>query len=276
MQGFVTTYEPAIRLVCFAGFFVTLAMVEQFAPKRAKPSGTLYRWLNNLSLFFIATLLVRLLVPVLPVAAAVWASIHSVGMLYFIPLGDAGQFIAAFLLLDFVVYWQHRLSHQVPILWRLHRVHHADLDLDITTALRFHPAEIVLSVLLKVAAVLLLGAPVLAVTIFEIVLNAGALFNHANISLPDKWDERLRRCLVTPDFHRVHHSQLQHETDSNYGFFISWWDYCFRSYVAQPSLGHQGIEIGLAQYPTPDKATRLDRLVLMPLGSPTTPKDQSL
>jgi sterol desaturase/sphingolipid hydroxylase (fatty acid hydroxylase superfamily) len=172
-------------------------------------------------------------------------------------------FIASLLLLDLIIYAQHVVFHKIPLLWRLHRMHHTDLDFDVTTALRFHPLEIVLSMLIKLAVVILLGAPAVAVMVFEVILNATAMFNHGNVGLPPWLDQRLRWLLVTPDMHRVHHSVLVEETDSNFGFNLPWWDRLFGTYRDQPREGHTGMTIGL-DYFRDEWATRLDRLLLQP------------
>jgi sterol desaturase/sphingolipid hydroxylase (fatty acid hydroxylase superfamily) len=171
--------------------------------------------------------------------------------------------LLAVVVLDMAIYFQHRLFHAVPVLWRLHRMHHADLDLDVTTGARFHPLEILLSMAIKVAVVIALGAPAVAVVLFEILLNASSMFNHANLRLPLAVDGALRWLIVTPDVHRVHHSVIRAETDSNFGFSLSWWDRLFGTWRAQPEKGHDGMTIGLPVFRNPEQL-RLDRMLVQP------------
>ncbi len=237
-----------IRLGVFLGLFGALAAMEALWPKRARilPRGA--RWFTNLSITVLNTLSLQGLAVVLPalaVGAAVdawvlgWGVLNQVGW----PLWVRG--LVAVLALDFAIWAQHLVTHKVPLFWRFHRMHHADRDMDVTTALRFHPAEILASMLLKVGLVYALGAPPVAVVVFEILLNGTALFNHSNLRLPGWLDRAVRWLLVTPDMHRVHHSRQRHEHDSNYGFALSVWDRIFRTYRAQPEGGHDGMEVGL-------------------------------
>lgn len=264
MSDFFVSHEPAIRLACFTVLFCFFASLEVLKPRRAKSQSTAFRWSNNAALFFVGILLIRALVPLLPAAAAIWAQDRSLGLFNHVNISLFAQCVMTFLALDCLVYWQHRLFHRIPLLWRIHRVHHADGNLDVTSALRFHPVEIVISLAFKLAAVVLIGAPALAVIVFEIVLNGGALFSHANFALPSALDKTLRRVVVTPDFHRLHHSQSPKESNRNFGFFISWWDYLFCSYQAQPGLGHVDMKIGLAEYSSLQQATRVDKMLAMP------------
>jgi len=240
--------ESDIRLSFFLGIFTVVMLWEFFACKRKLNTNKSKRWFNNIALVALDTLIVRLLLPAGAVGIALWADESNFGLLHLVSLPVPVAIILSVIILDLVIYWQHRMFHQVPLLWRLHQVHHADCDIDVTTALRFHPIEILISMLIKFAAVLLIGAPALAVVFFEVVLNGMAMFNHGNIRLPKAWDALLRIVLVTPDMHRVHHSVLPHETNSNYGFNISLWDKLFSSYHAQPDAGHDGMTIGLNQY----------------------------
>jgi len=260
-------YEPIIRLGIFAGLLIILLVAEQLAPRRPAMPGRGPARLHNLLLVGIDTLCVRLLVPLAAagtaevMAAAGWGLFNRIAAPYWIPV------IVSFLALDLLIYWQHVLFHKVPWLWRLHRVHHTDTAFDVTTGVRFHPIEIVLSMLVKMLAVTLLGAPVLAVILFEIVLSATSLFNHANINLPVNVDRWLRLLLVTPDMHRVHHSVYRLETDSNFGFNLPWWDRIFGSYRAQPRDGHVGMCIGLDIFR--DRRSRwLHWLLLQPFIKP--------
>lgn len=241
-------HEHEIRLAFFIGIFSTMVIWEILARKRPLTTSKSKRWLNNIGLVVLDSVLVRFLLPAGAVAIALWAEQHQLGLLYSIHMPNALQIVIAVLTLDLVIYWQHRLFHRIPWLWKLHQVHHADRDIDVSTALRFHPIEILISMLIKLVAVLAIGAPALAVVIFEIVLNGMAMFNHANIKLPQSIDSLLRIFVVTPDMHRVHHSVVLEETNSNYGFNISLWDKIFASYHAQPAAGHDKMVIGLTPY----------------------------
>jgi len=240
-------HESTLRLSLFIGIFLLMAMLEVLASKKKLRFGR-SRWAANLGLVMLNTVVARLLFPAGAVGAALWAQSHDVGLLPMLGLNDIGMVLLAVVILDGVIYAQHVLFHRLPILWRLHQVHHADRDIDVTTGLRFHPLEIVISMLIKITVVVALGAPVLAVIMFEMILNGMAMFNHANIRLPKLLDACLRVFLITPDVHRIHHSVLVHETNSNYGFNLSLWDRCFGTYRAQPKAGHDGMTIGLPEY----------------------------
>jgi len=267
MTNTLLAQEPAIRLGAFAGVFLLMALLETLAPRRPLASPRHLRWTGNLAIVALDTLAVRLAFPLLAVGMALLAQQRGWGLFNLVALPAPLAILACVLLLDLAIYAQHRLFHRVPLFWRLHRMHHADTDLDVTTALRFHPLEIILSMLLKLALVALLGAPALAVLLFEVLLNATAMFNHANLRLPPALDRFLRPLIVTPDMHRVHHSSAPAETDSNYGFNLSLWDHLFKSYRAQPALGHEGMTIGLTIFRTPQDQ-RLDRLLLQPFRQP--------
>lgn len=244
--------EPLIRLLAFAAIFLSMATFELLSPRleRDEMLGALKarRWFTNISILLLSSLALRVVFPLAAVGTALWAAENGYGLfhLFDTPPWIAG--IAAFVILDFAVWLEHVLSHKIPLLWRIHRMHHADTGFDLTTALRFHPLEIVLSMFWKALIILCLGPPAVAVLIFEIVLNGTAMFNHSNAKLPLGLDRWLRRILVTPDMHRVHHSSYKAETNSNYGFNFPFWDYLFRTYCAQPRLGHQAMEIGLETY----------------------------
>lgn len=257
------SHEPWIRLVAFLGVFLCMALWEWLRPRRSQVVGRAARWPSNLGIVVINTLLVRL---VFPVSAVVWADMisqHGFGLLYWVPMPEWLAVVIALVMLDLAIYLQHRLFHAVPILWRLHRMHHADTGFDITNGLRFHPLEIMVSMAIKFVVIALLGAPALAVLLFELVLNATAIFNHANVDLPARLDRHLRRWVVTPDMHRVHHSIDQRETDSNFGFNLPWWDHVFGTYCAQPRDGHGAMLIGLPVF-RHRRWLRLDRLLLLP------------
>jgi len=240
-------HETWLRLSVFFGIFFIMALWEMIAPRRTLSYGK-KRWVANLGIVILNSFVARIVLPMGAVGAALWADSHGVGLLPLFHLSDVFLVFIAVILLDFIIYAQHVMFHRIPILWRLHQVHHADRDIDVTTGLRFHPIEIIISMLIKITAVLLLGVPVVAVIIFEIILNAMAMFNHSNVRLPQIMDRLIRLLLVTPDVHRVHHSIIYDETNSNYGFNLSVWDRLCRTYKAQPELGHDKAIIGLPEY----------------------------
>lgn len=248
MYDWILAHEPALRLTAFAGVLVLLLIAEVLWPRRAAPMRRRLRWGANLPMVAVDTLFVRVLIPLGATGVALWAQGRGVGLLHQVQWPLAAEAMLAFLAFDCLIYWQHRIFHQVPLLWRLHRMHHSDIEFDATTAVRFHPVEILLSMLIKMGAVLVLGAPAIAVIAFEIALNATAMFNHANLRLPLDLDRVLRRLVVTPDMHRVHHSTHRREHNSNYGFNLPWWDHLFRSYTDQPAEGHTQMVIGLNQF----------------------------
>lgn len=240
--------EAAIRIFFFIGILCLVAVWEAVSPKRPRHISRRIRWTRNLALIIINTVVVRLLVPFTAVGAALYAGQHQIGLLPHVAVPYPVAVILSVLALDLLIYIQHVIFHYVPPLWRLHKVHHIDQEIDVTTGLRFHPVEILLSALIKGGAVLLLGAPALAVVIFEILLNATAMFNHGNIRLPAGVDRILRLFVVTPDMHRVHHSVIVSETNSNFGFNMPWWDRIFGTYKSQPGKGHLDMDIGLGEY----------------------------
>jgi sterol desaturase/sphingolipid hydroxylase (fatty acid hydroxylase superfamily) len=266
MTELIFAHEPAIRLGFFLGVFLLMAGWEAAAPRRAQTYHRRSRWPHNLLVVVFGTLAVRVLVPLAAVGAALTAQANGWGLFNQITLPGWLAVALAVLALDVLIYFQHRLFHAVPLLWRLHRMHHIDLEFDVTTGLRFHPVEILLSMGIKLAAVVTLGAPPLAVLIFEVLLNATAMFNHANVRLPLWIDRGLRRIVVTPDMHRVHHSVIVGETNSNFGFSLPWWDWLFRTYRAQPAAGHVGMTIGIEEFRDP-RDLRIDRMLLHPLQS---------
>jgi sterol desaturase/sphingolipid hydroxylase (fatty acid hydroxylase superfamily) len=260
--------EIAIRLGCFLGFFVLVALCEVLAPRRALSTAKSGRWFTNLVLLGLNPLSVRLVFPVLPVAMALLATERQWGLLNNVALPFWLEVAIGVTLLDLSIYLQHVLHHAVPTLWRLHMVHHADLDYDLTTGLRFHPIEIVVSMGIKLTAVAALGPPALAVLIFEVALNASSMFNHGNIRIPSAVDRVLRLFIVTPDMHRVHHSVIIRETNSNYGFNLPWWDRLLGTYKAQPDRGHEGMTIGLSQFRDLKRLTLPQLLILPFVGDP--------
>jgi sterol desaturase/sphingolipid hydroxylase (fatty acid hydroxylase superfamily) len=263
----VPTAELAVRIAAFAGVFTLMAFWELLAPRRPLGVGRRGRWPANLGILLLDAVAVRLLVPVAAVGTAVIAADHGVGLLNMAALPGWPAGLIGFVVLDLVIYGQHVVFHHVPWLWRLHRMHHADLDIDVTTGGRFHPGEILLSMLVKIAAVALFGIPPAAVVAFEVALNATAMFNHANASLPGWLDRIVRLVVVTPDMHRVHHSVVRAETDSNFGFNLPWWDRLFGTYRAAPEAGHAGMTIGLPIFRDRGEL-RLDRLLTQPFRRP--------
>jgi sterol desaturase/sphingolipid hydroxylase (fatty acid hydroxylase superfamily) len=260
--------ETAIHLGFFLGIFILVAICEILAPRRALTTSKASRWLANLVIVALNPLSVRLVFPVLPVALALVVTERQWGLLNNVDLPYWLKVAAGVIALDFSIYLQHILHHAVPALWRLHMVHHADLDLDLTTGLRFHPLEIVVSMGIKLMAVAALGPPAPAVLIFEVALNGTSMFNHGNIHIATGVDRILRLFVVTPDMHRVHHSVIIRETNSNYGFNFPWWDRLLGTYKNQPDRGHEGMTIGLSQFRDPGRLT-LSRLITLPfVGDP--------
>jgi sterol desaturase/sphingolipid hydroxylase (fatty acid hydroxylase superfamily) len=255
--------EFLIRLIFFVGVFSLVAVGELTLPRRALATSKSARWFTNIAITIINSALLRLVFGAAAIMMALYASQHDWGLFNNIHVPYWVAIIVSVIALDFVIYLQHVMFHAVPAFWRLHMMHHADLDFDVTTGSRFHPIEILLSMLIKIAAVAVLGAPAMAVLIFEILLNATSMFNHGNIRLPLGLDRLLRLFVVTPDMHRVHHSVFPAETNSNFGFNMPWWDRLMGTYSAQPSLGHEGMTIGLNQFRDPSVLT-LARLLILP------------
>ena len=263
-EQFVISNEPAIRIGFFIGVFALVATWEWVAPQRLLTVSKALRWSSNLGLFLLNTVLLRLIFPAAAVGMAVFSAANGWGLLNHFGITFWVAVPVAVVVMDFVIWLQHVIVHAVPVLWRLHRVHHADPDYDLTTGARFHPIEMVLSMLIKLSTIAVLGPPVLAVVIFEVLLNAAAMFNHGNIRLPAGLDRVLRWVIVTPDMHRVHHSVEVDETNSNFGFNLPWWDRLFGTYRAQPSAGQVGMTIGLQGHTDAREVTRLDGMLLMP------------
>jgi sterol desaturase/sphingolipid hydroxylase (fatty acid hydroxylase superfamily) len=255
--------ELIIRVGAALSIFAVLASWEVLAPRRAMLIGRGRRWPSNLGILVLDALLVRLLIPTAAVGVAVIAAQRGWGLLNFTPWPAWLEGPFGFLVLDLAIYAQHVAFHKVPLLWRLHRMHHADLDIDVSTGLRFHPIEIILSMLIKIAVVILIGVPAIAVIAFEVALNATSMFNHSNAAMPAWLESIVRMLVVTPDMHRVHHSVLRHETDSNFGFNLPWWDRLFGTYRPQPQAGHERMTIGLPIFRDP-RELRLDRLITQP------------
>lgn len=264
MPELFDTGEQAIRLGFFLGVFVLVALWELARPRRRLIQPRWLRWYANLGVVALNTALVWVLVPLAPVALAVVAGIRGWGVLNLVELPFWLEIVLAVIVLDLAIYLQHVMFHAVPALWRLHRMHHADLDFDVTTGTRFHPVEILVSVAIKMAAVALLGPPAVAVLIFEVLLNGTSMFNHGNVRLPARLDRVLRWIVVTPDMHRVHHSDAPAETNSNFGFNLPWWDRLFGTYRAQPGLGHERMTIGLDTF-RERRELHLHRMLTQPL-----------
>ena len=255
--------EPLIRMVFFVGVLIGVAAWEAVAPRRGRAFSRWVRWPSNLGIVAFNTIVLRLVFPAAALGMAWTAAERGWGLFNTTQVPYALAVVASLVALDLLIYLQHVLFHAVPALWRLHRMHHADLDFDVTTGARFHPIEIVLSMAIKLVAVAVLGAPAVAVVIFEVLLNATAMFNHGNIRIPEPVDRVLRWIVVTPDMHRVHHSVIPTETNSNFGFNLPWWDRLFGTYRAQPAAGHQGMTIGIEQF-RERKNLRFDRLLVQP------------
>ncbi len=257
--------ETTIRLGFFLGIFLLVGGWELLAPRRGLTDAKLRRWADNLGLVAINTLMLRLAFPLLAVGLAAMAQESGWGLFNILQLPAELTLILSLLILDFIIYLQHVMFHMLPTLWRLHRMHHSDLDLDVTSGARFHPLEIILSMLIKMGAVLMLGPSPQAVILFEVILNLSSMFNHGNIYLPVGLDRILRLLVVTPDMHRVHHSVIVRETNSNYGFCFPWWDRLCGTYRAQPEAGHTGMTIGLKEFRRPE---HLGRLLMQPFRNP--------
>jgi len=267
-ESFLLGHELALRLGIFLAVFSAMALWELALPRRVLREAKLTRWSNNLVLVALNTIVLRVLFPTTAVGLAVAVGENGTGLLTHFAVPYPLAVMLAILFLDFVIYLQHLMFHAVPALWRLHRMHHADLDFDVTTGARFHPIEIALSMLIKFAAIALLGPPAVAVLVFEVVLNATAMFNHANVRIPLAWDRVLRWIVVTPDMHRVHHSIDAPETNSNFGFNLPWWDRLFGTYRAQPAAGHEQMTIGIGQFRT-HRDLWFDRMLAIPFRDDT-------
>jgi len=258
-----SSYEIVLRLAAFAALFTLMAVWEVLAPRRKLSVGRAARWPSNLGILIVDAIAVRLLIPAAALGAALFAAGRGWGLFHFLGLRLSVAALLGLVILDLVIYLQHVVFHYVPVLWRLHRMHHADLDIDVSTGGRFHPLEILISLLVKMATIVLFGIPPVAVVIFELVLNATSTFNHANVAMPPWLDRILRLVVVTPDMHRVHHSISRRETNSNFGFNLPWWDFIFGTYRRAPEAGHDGMTIGLPIFRAGSEL-RLDRLLTQP------------
>ncbi len=264
MTDWFLNNEATIRLGSFFSVFFIMAVWEYLNPSRYLIINKISRWLNHGALIVISSLSIKWLAPFALTGLAFYANNESIGLFPWLDMPLALTIFISVLLMDGLIYWQHRLMHVVPILWRLHRLHHSDLDYDLTTAIRFHPIEMLLSFFIKAAVIMALGVPVIAVIIFEVLLSSLALFNHSNINLPPAIDKLIRILIVTPDVHRIHHSVIRKETDSNYGFNLIIWDRMFGSYTEQANNGDKHIEIGLKEFKNKQQATQLHHLLIQP------------
>lgn len=263
MSDYLLIHEPAVRLLAFAGIFAAMALLELLAPRRQQAVTRTQRWPSNLGIVVLNTLLARLVFPMTAVSLAALGETKGWGLFHAIGLPAWAAVLIGVTLLDLAIYLQHVLVHAVPALWRLHRMHHADLEFDVTTGARFHPIEILLSMALKLMVIAAVGPPAVAVLIFEVLLNATAMFNHSNVRIPERLDRMMRLIVVTPDMHRIHHSVVPKETNSNFGFNLPWWDRLFGTYRAEPAAGQLGMTIGIEQFRDVSEQ-RLDRMLTQP------------
>lgn len=256
--------EIAVRLGCFVGVLLLMTLWELRAPRRRLSVAKTPRWMSNLGLVVLNVVLARFVIPVTAVAAAVISQSQQWGLLHLVDWPIWMEVILSVVAFDLAIYLQHVMFHALPLLWRLHMVHHADLDIDVTTGLRFHTLEILLSALIKLAAVIIVGPVAVAVVIFEVLLNATSMFNHSNVRIPERLDRMLRWFIVTPDMHRVHHSVIRQETNSNFGFNLPWWDFLLGTYRAQPREGHDGMTIGVTHLRDERQVDRLPGMLAIP------------
>ena len=266
-ESTILTHEAGIRLGVFITLLGAMALWEAATPRRTGSFARFRRWPSNLAIVALNTACVRVLLPATSVSLALAGERRGWGLLNNLPVPAWLAVVASVVLLDAAIYLQHVMVHAVPALWRVHRMHHADLDFDVTTGARFHPIEIVLSMLIKFGVVAALGAPALVVLVFEVLINATSMFNHGNVRIPIRLDRYLRWFVVTPDMHRIHHSIVVNETNSNFGFNLSWWDRLLGTYGDQPAAGHLGMTIGIEQFRSA-RELWLDRMLLQPFRGP--------
>ncbi len=270
LQAFALGHEAAIRLAFFAGVFVLMGVWELAAPKRAFALPRSRRWPGNVALVVLDAFALRIVFPGAAVGMAVLAEERGWGLLRYFECPEPLAFVLSVLALDLVIYLQHVMFHAVPLLWRLHRVHHADLGFDVSTGTRFHPLEILLSMALKGFLIAALGPPPVAVLVFEVLLNATSMFNHGNVRIPERIDRVLRRFVVTPDMHRVHHSIEEDEANSNFGFYLPWWDRLFGTYREAPRVPHEDLSIGIRGLREPAEVARFSAMLRLPFaGKPS-------
>jgi sterol desaturase/sphingolipid hydroxylase (fatty acid hydroxylase superfamily) len=263
-NDFILANEMPVRLGFFFGVLALMALWEFITPRRQPQASKAVRWANNLGLVFLNSFVLRLAFPAAAVGMAAFADEQGWGLFNYVNAPFWVAVLASVVIMDFFIWLQHVMVHAVPVLWRLHRVHHTDLDFDVTTGARFHPLEILLSLLIKFAVIVLLGPPGVAVVVFEVVLNATAMFNHGNVRIPASLDRLLRLVVVTPDMHRVHHSVEDDETNSNFGFNLPWWDRLFGTYLAQPRGGHEAMRIGIYTFRTDKWCSWLPGMLAIP------------
>lgn len=255
--------DAGIRLISFLAVFMLVACAELKWPRRVLLASKRHRWFCNIAIVAIDSICARLVLPLMPLGMAELSAAHGWGLCNLVGVPRCFEIVFSIVMLDLVIYLQHRSFHRVPLFWRFHKMHHTDLDLDVSSGNRFHPIEIIFSLIIKLAVVAALGAPAFAVLIFEVALNASSLFNHGNLRIPVKIDRWLRLLIVTPDMHRVHHSIIPRETDSNFGFNLPWWDRMLRSYRDQPQEGHSGMVIGLKEF-RDEQQLGLGSLLILP------------
>ncbi|UJS22091.1 MAG: sterol desaturase family protein [Candidatus Brocadia sp.] len=264
MSAFVLSHEVLIRLGAFFGVLAIMTLWELIAPRRTLTAPKMLRWMNNLGITFLNSFLLRIIFPAAAAGMATFAQKHGWGIFNYFRLPHSMVVVVSVIIMDFAIYLQHVMFHAVPVFWRMHRMHHADPDIDVTTGVRFHPFEIILSMLIKFAVIAALGTPVLAVVVFEVTLNATSLFNHGNVRILRSVDSVLRWFMVTPDMHRVHHSMEGYETNSNFGFNLPWWDRWLGTYRAQPRMGHEGMAIGLRDFQDTKRCITLPGMLAIP------------
>lgn len=275
MDQWIMEHESIIRMSFFFGTFLVVALWEILYPRRPLTTSKVVRWYSNIGIVFFNSLILRAIIPIFATGMAISAKENGWGLFNVLDLPYGFKVFLSFMMLDCAIYLQHVMFHFVPLFWRLHRMHHADLDYDVTTGARFHTLEIVLSMGIKLAVISVIGPPVIAVLAFEVVLNLTSMFNHGNIYIPPKIDRILRFLFVTPDMHRVHHSVLKEETNSNFGFSFPWWDRLFGTYRAQPRAGHDQMTIGLSQFRNPQEL-HLHRLLAQPFVQAPETKSHNL
>ena len=264
VSGFVISHELYIRLGFFFGILLVMALWELVLPRRVSTVSKRLRWINNIGIVFLNSFMLRFAFPTAAVGMAVFAREHGWGIFNYFHIPYNAVIILSVISMDFIIYLQHVMFHAIPVFWRIHRMHHADMDFDVTTGIRFHPFEILLSMLIKFSGVVVIGPPVLAVIVFEVLLNATSMFNHGNVRLPLSIDRALRWFIVTPDMHRVHHSVEEHETNTNFGFNVPWWDRLLGTYRNQPQMGHEGMTIGLRGFRDTKHCTILHGMLAIP------------
>jgi len=275
MEAFVLANEPTVRLTAFAVVLAVMVIWEVLAPRRSRPLARRRRWPANLGIVVLNSIIIRLLFPAAAVGVALTAETQGWGLLHRYDVPSWVAVVAGVVVLDLAIYLQHVMFHAVPALWRLHRMHHADLDIDVTTGARFHPVEIMISMLIKFAAIAALGVPPVAVALFEVLLNATSMFNHGNVRIPPALEPALRRLVVTPDMHRVHHSIERDETNSNFGFNLSIWDRLFGTYRAQPRAGHQAMAIGIPDFRDAAECNSITGMLAIPFHGGKAAPQQS-